>query len=81
MLGHLEELAHKLGIQVRYEPLEDEMILASGGLCRIRNQYVILLNARSSAKHKVQTLAKALKRFDTGPFYIKPAVRELLDGP
>ena len=80
LLSHLEALAHQLGIDLRYEPLEDELFSSSGGLCRIKDRYVILLNARRPTGEKILILAKALRRFDLSDAYLKPAVRELLDG-
>jgi len=79
LLSHLETLVHRLGIDLRYEPLEEELFSSSGGLCRIKNRYVILLNARRSTGEKILMLAKALRRFDLSQTYLKPAVRELLD--
>jgi hypothetical protein len=81
LLSHLEALAHRLGIDLRYEPLEDEVFSSSGGLCRIKGRYVILLHPRRPSGEKILILAKALRRFDLSHMYLKPAVRELLNGP
>lgn len=79
ILSHLEALAESLEINLRYEDLEGETAFASGGLCRIKNQYVIFVNDRASIKEKIQTLAKALIRFDLTRVYVKPALRDLLE--
>ncbi|MFH1241319.1 MAG: hypothetical protein V1689_03055 [Pseudomonadota bacterium] len=79
ILSHLEALAQGLEIKVRYENLEGETSFPSGGLCRLRNQQVIIVNERAPIREKIQTLAKALMRFDLNRVYIKPALRDLLE--
>jgi hypothetical protein len=80
MLSQLEALAHALGIQVRYERLEGEKAFPSGGLCRIRNKHFIILNEMATTGEKVRTLASALKRFDLSRIYLRPAIRDFLEG-
>jgi len=80
LLSHLEALAHSLGIKIRYEPMEDESSVSRGGLCRVRDQYYIIVPSQANMGEKVGTLAKALRRFDLSRIYIKPALRELLEG-
>jgi len=80
ILGQLEALAQDLGVQIRYEYLEEETSFPGGGLCRLGDQHLIIVNARATIGEKVQTLARAMKRFDLGQVYLKPAVRDLLDG-
>ncbi len=79
ILSHLEALAQGLEIKVRYENLESETSFPSGGLCRLGNQQVIFVNERAPVREKIQTLAKALMRFDLNRVYIKPALRDLLE--
>ncbi len=79
ILSHLEALAHRLDIKVRYEGLQGETAFSTGGLCRIRNQHMIIVNEMASTKEKIQTLARALRRFDLKRVYIKPALRDLLE--
>jgi len=79
VLGHLEALAHTLGIQIRYEHIESETAFPSGGLCRIRDKQVIIVNAKATVGEKVQTLTRALRRFDLSNIYLKPALRDLLE--
>jgi len=78
-MGHLETLAHTLEIQIRYEHLEGESALSSGGLCRIRNKDIIIVNSMATTEEKIQTLAKALRRFDLSKIYLKPALRDFLE--
>jgi hypothetical protein len=79
LLGHLEALAHTLGIQIRYETLEGETPFQSGGLCRVREKQFIIVNAVATTGEKVHTLARALGRFDLSQIYLKPALRDLLE--
>ena len=78
-LDHLETLAHNLGIEIRYENLEGEATFSPGGICRIRNKLVIIVNRKAGPRDKIHTLARALKRFDLSQVYIRPALREFLE--
>lgn len=78
-LSQLEGLAYMLGIPVRYETIAEEDVANAGGLCRLKGESVIIVNARASVKDKIQTLARALKNFDLHDVYMRPAVRELLE--
>jgi len=80
ILHYLEELAEKLEILVRDENINMEESFSSGGLCRIEGQYVIILNSKASMKEKIQVMITALQQFDLRDMYIKPVIRELLDG-
>jgi hypothetical protein len=79
LLGQLEALAHTLRIQVRYECLEGETTFRSGGLCWIRKKPVIIVNTKATLGDKIKTLAEALRRFDLGNVYLKPALRDFLE--
>jgi len=78
-LSQLEGLADKLGIPIRYEIIKDELT-GPGGLCRIEGKYVLIIHSKATAKEKMQIMIEALKRFDLGDIYLKPALREMLDG-
>ncbi len=79
LLGHLEELAHTLGIQIRYEILEGETPFQSGGLCRVQGKQYIIVNSLATTGEKANTLARALGRFDLSRIYLKPALRDFLE--
>ena len=79
LLGQLEELAHALGIEVRDEPLKREGGFFPGGLCRIKGEYALILNSAATTEDKIETMAKALKRFDLSRVYVRPGLREFLD--
>jgi hypothetical protein len=80
LLNQLEELAEKLGILVRDENINIEESSSTGGLCRIEGKYVLILNSKVTVKEKNQVMIKALQHFDLSDIYIKPVIRELLEG-
>ena len=80
LLNQLEELAEKLGILVRDENINIEELSSTGGLCRVEEKYVLILNSKVTVTEKIQVMIKALQQFDLSDFYIKPVIRELLEG-
>ena len=80
ILIYLEELAEKLEILVRDENINIEESSSSGGLCRVEGKYVVILNSKATVKEKIQVMIEALQQFDLTDMYIKPVIRELLDG-
>ncbi len=77
-LSHLEGLADKLGIPIRYEIIKDELT-GPGGLCRIEGKYILIIHSKATLKEKMQIMIEALRQFDLGDIYVKPALRELLE--
>lgn len=80
ILDQLVELAGKLEISVREENMNTEELSGTGGLCRVEGKYILILNSRSTIKEKNQVMIKALRRFDVSGIYLKPVIRELLEG-
>ena len=80
LLGQLEELAQSLGIEIRYEVLKREGSFFPGGLCRLKGEYVLILNSAATLGDKIQTLAKSVNRFDLSKVYLRPGLREFLEG-
>jgi len=81
IIGQLEELVERFGIQIRYEPMhqDEESIKLVGGLCRLKGENVLIINSKATASDKIRALAGAVKHFDIDQIYILPAVRELLE--
>jgi len=79
LLGQLEKLAHELSIPLRYEPITGEEVFTTGGLCRLKGEYVIIIETRAPTEEKIRALARALKHFDLSRVYLKPALREFLE--
>jgi hypothetical protein len=80
LLSQLEELADKLDIFVRDENIIIEESSTTGGLCRIEGKFVLILHSKATVKEKIQVMIKALQQFDIGDIYVKPVIRELLEG-
>lgn len=80
VIQQLEELAGRLGIAIRYENLNAEESSGTGGLCRLKGNYVLILHSQATAKEKVRIITEALRQFPIGEFYVKPLIRELLEG-
>jgi hypothetical protein len=80
ILNQLEELADKLEIVVRDENINIEESSSTGGLCRVEGEYILILNSKATIKEKIQVMINALQQFDLNGIYIKPVIRELLEG-
>jgi hypothetical protein len=80
VLGYLEAVADQLGVEIRYEPMEGETALSPGGLCRIRDKQVIIVNSKAPPGDQVGTFVKALRRLDLSQIYLRPGIRDLLEG-
>jgi hypothetical protein len=79
LLGQLEDLARGLGIEVRYEMLKREGALTQGGLCRVKGQYLLLVNSHAPNRGKIEALALAVNRFDLSQVFMKPGLRDFLN--
>jgi hypothetical protein len=78
ILGQLEELARRLEIKVRYEPIRGEGPFYMGGLCRVRGENILIINSKATMRDKIQALVRAVKQFDISQIYMRPALREFL---
>ncbi|MBM4043644.1 MAG: hypothetical protein FJ279_00870 [Planctomycetes bacterium] len=74
MTTHLEELAGKLSIRVRWEPME-----GAGGLCQLKGKKVFIGSSVQSAEQKAEALAKALADFKLDDIYVLPEVRQFVE--
>ncbi len=79
ILSQLEELANSLKIKVRYEPLNKQGSFFAGGLCRLKGEYALIINSKATTRDRIQTIAKAVNRFDLSQVYLRPGLREFLD--
>jgi hypothetical protein len=71
----LLELAKSEGIAIR----KDKGRFQSG-FCKIDGQETILLNSNSPIQLSISALANALNEHTISDIYIKPAIREYLEG-
>ena len=75
------ELAGQLGVEVRLERLEDgEEFSVRGGLCRLGPRLVAFVDRRHGPAGRARQLGLALAGLDLGGVYLRPALREFLDG-
>lgn len=80
LLIQLEELAEKLGILVRDEMINIDDVSSTGGLCVVEGKHILILNSKTTVTEKIQVAIKALRQFDLNEIYVKPSIRELLEG-
>lgn len=78
-LEQLEEAARALGIEIRYEAFKGENALSTGGLCRLKGKYLLIVNTRSGINERIDAIASAVNRFDLSRTYLKPELREFLE--
>jgi hypothetical protein len=79
-LHELERLAEILEVKVCYEPMAG-LVQGTGGLCRVRGQYRVIIDKKLRAPERVNILADALRRFDVAGLEMAPHVRRLLVPP
>jgi selenocysteine lyase/cysteine desulfurase len=80
IIAQLEELAQRVGITVRYEPLKTEGFIHTGGFCRIKGKDFVIINKKATGRERMHILIDSLKRYDLSQIYILPSLREILDG-
>jgi hypothetical protein len=80
LLAQLEDLARSLRIEVRYESFKREGLFSSGGLCKLKGEYLLIVNTKSSNRDKIEALAAAVNRFDLRQVYLRPGLRAFLKG-
>ena len=78
ILQQLEELAEKLATRISYDSLREGNINTKGGICRVENNYRILVDKRLPAKEKVEVIARGISKFDISQHFIAPEVRDLI---
>ena len=76
---HLENLAAKLGISVRYDDLSDPEVPVTSGLCKVGGRHLYIMDRSKSLSEKIRLLAQCLSRMDLDSVYLLPAIRELLN--
>ncbi len=78
ILQQLEELAEKLSIKLTYDSLREGNINTKGGICRVENNYRILVDKRLPAREKVDVIARGISKFDLSQYFIAPEIRDLI---
>jgi len=77
MLGQLEILAQRLGVQVMYEKILDDGP-KQGAMGTWRGQKLILVDSRLPDDERIEVLRRELQRLDLDEIYMTPALREFL---
>jgi hypothetical protein len=82
IIEQLEELIRRFGVQIRNEAIkqDEDSVKVAGGLCLFKGEYVLIINSKLALSDRIRTLGAALKHFDLDEIYIRPALRELLNG-
>ena len=75
---HLENLAAKLGISMRYDDLYDPELPVKSGLCKVGGRRFYIMDKSKSLSEKTTLLAQCLCHMDTDGVYLLPAIRDLL---
>jgi hypothetical protein len=73
----LEQAAAQLGVEVRYETMTGDAA-GSGGLCKVRGQWRVIMDRKTAPADRAATLIEALAGFDTDAIFLPPKVREAL---
>jgi hypothetical protein len=72
----LETAATQLGLSVRYEPLAPGSVSGSGGLCKVKGEWWVIIDKKATASERATVLAEALAQFDTDSVFLPPKARE-----
>lgn len=79
LFNQVEELAGKLGIEIRYRNIAVEESHRTGGLCRVNGKYILIIHSRLTVKEKTGIIIRTLKGFEMDDVYVIPVIRELID--
>ena len=75
LLAELEVVAESLGIRTIYDTFDGK-----GGGCRVVENRYIVINKRLSDEIKADLFLRALSEMPIDEIFIKPEIRELLEG-
>lgn len=77
----LSELAAQLDVEVRLDQLNGgEEYQVRGGVCRLGGRLVAFVDRRAAQGGRNRQLGRALAGLGLDEVYVKPALREFLDG-
>jgi len=79
VLGYLEDLAFRLGIEIVYEKLGEADFSIEGGLCKVKGVYKIFMDPSTPLEVQIEILARALSSFKIEDVYLLPFIREILE--
>lgn len=79
LLECLEEIALKMGVELRYENFAMNEIRTEGGFCKLLGKPMILIDRKDSKRRKILILAKSLGKLNLEGIFIPPAVRRVIE--
>ena len=79
VLGYLEDLAFRLGIEIVYEKLGETDFSVEGGLCKVKGAYKIFMDPSVPTEVQIEILVQALSSFQIEGVYLLPFIREILE--
>jgi hypothetical protein len=79
ILEHLEDIAIKLGVELRYEDLGQIGVRSDGGYCKLAGRPIIIINRKESRSKKISILAKSLNKLNLEGIFIPSALRKLIE--
>jgi hypothetical protein len=79
LLEHLEQIAQRLGVELRYENLSQSGFRSDGGYCKVAGKSLILLNRKDSRQRKIRVLCRSLNKLNLQGIFIPPAVRRAIE--
>ena len=74
LLEKLGEVAKQLGIDLRWD--EGEF---SGGICRLRDRRILVINRSLPTAVKVKVLCRELAHLDISSIFVLPAIRAQIE--
>ena len=77
MIPLLEELATRLDVAIRYETLTQSGVGGTGGLCKVRGSWWLLIDKKTTPSERVAILVDALADFDTAAAGAPEKIEEL----
>ncbi len=79
VLDELIEAAERVGVKVRREKLLREVgYRARGGMCRLRENNMVILDRDQPPHEQLEIVAEALKGRDLESLYLSPEARRIL---
>ena len=76
---HLENIAERIGIPIRYDDLSVSGFPTKSGLCTVKGKTIYIMDASHNVDRKINLLAQCLRNMDLEGIYVLPALRSLLD--
>ncbi len=73
-LAELNELAQKLGYELRFEKGNFK-----GGYCLLKESKLLVVNSRNDHERRVTIISKSLKEIGIDDVYVKPGLREIIE--